>query len=109
MNIVLLAIVSILLSVGAQFALKAGMRTTPALLEALRQPMVLFGLSLYAFGAVCWLAVLGRWDVSKAYPMVGLGFVLSALVGTWLGESVGAVRWVGILMICGGVVLVGRS
>ena len=38
------------------------------------------GFMLYGLGAIVWLGVLAKWDVSKAYPLVGLGFLLSALV-----------------------------
>ena len=109
MAVMLLALTSILLSVAAQFTLKAGMRGGLGLPEALLQPLVIAGLALYVLSALCWLGVLGRWDVSKAYPLVGLGFVMSALVGQWLGEPVGIARWSGVFLIVCGVVLVSRS
>jgi drug/metabolite transporter (DMT)-like permease len=109
MTVFLLALVSILISVAAQFTLKAGMRGSPGLPEVFLQPLVLAGLGLYGLSAVCWLGVLGRWDVSKAYPMVGLGFVVAALVGLWLGEPVSPLRWAGVALICCGVMLISRS
>lgn len=120
-NPLLLALVSILMSVAAQFALKAGMSSQPvqALLGApgglakfagiLLHPWVLSGFVLYGLGAVVWLSVLARWDVSKAYPLVGLGFVLTALVGAMLGEQIGGMRAAGIALICVGVWCVARS
>lgn len=116
-----LALVSIAISVAAQFALKAGM-SAPGVKQAmveeggiklalavLLQPQVLAGLLLYGLGAVVWLAVLARWDVSKAYPLVGLGFVLTLGVGLMLGEAVTLQRSLGVLMIAAGVVAVARS
>lgn len=114
-----LALLSILMSVAAQFILKAGVRSAQAagaapdatarLVATLLHPQVLAGLACYAGSAVVWLAVLGKWDVSKAYPLVGLGFVLTLPVGWMLGEQVGAQRLAGALLIAVGVVLVGRS
>jgi len=108
---ILLAITSILLSVAAQFALKAGTRAcvgcSPWAMPF--QPMVFLGFCFYGISALVWLWVLARWDVSKAYPMVGLGFVLSVAVGAALGEPVPAARWMGVALICAGVLLVGRS
>lgn len=105
-----LAFLSIALSVAAQFALKAGMRTPgDGLLSALVQPMVLLGFALYGLGAVVWLSVLARWDVSKAYPLVGLGFVATAVIGHFIGEQMSLLRGLGVLLICGGVLLVARS
>ena len=67
------------------------------------------GFMLYGLSAIVWLGVLAKWDVSKAYPLVGLGFLLSALVGLALGESVTVIRGLGVLMIISGVLLVGMS
>jgi multidrug transporter EmrE-like cation transporter len=120
-NTFVLAVFSIALSVAAQFLLKAGMSdaalrpvlaetfTARTLVAVLANPWVLGGFVLYGLGALVWLAVLARWDVTKAYPLVGLGFLLTALVGYLLGEQLTAIRIAGIGLICAGVLLVGRS
>lgn len=115
-----LAILSILMSVGAQFMLKAGM-AAPIVQEGLKQgggAMVLgmlrsvhlwAGFAMYGASAVVWLGVLAKWDVSRAYPMVGLGFVLTALIGHFLGEQVGPARLAGIALIVLGIALIGKT
>ena len=70
---------------------------------------VLGGLFMYALGAIVWLGVLSKWDVSKAYPMVGMGFGLSIVVGFMLGEQITLVRAGGVALICAGVFMVSRS
>jgi len=70
---------------------------------------VISGLMLYALGAIVWLGVLARWDVSKAYPMVGLGFGLTVAIGFLLGEQVTLLRIIGVILICTGVFLISRS
>ncbi len=77
--------------------------------NALTDRYILGGFLLYGLGATIWLTVLSRWDVSKAYPLVGLGFVLTAGIGFLAGESVTTIRLVGVLLICAGVALVGQS
>lgn len=121
MSTILLALVGIGLSVAAQFTMKAGMSSAPlrAALEQgvdWRTMLVLFsnkyiltGLFMYAVGAIAWLGVLSRWEVSKAYPLVGSGFVLTVLIGLALGEQVTALRAAGVALICAGVFLVGQS
>lgn len=121
MKILLIALFSIALSVAAQFSLKAGMsgagvRETLAepfslrtILGVLTDKYVLGGFMLYGLGAVVWLAVLSKLDVSKAYPLVGLGFVFTVAIGYLLGEQVTLPRVIGVALICAGVFLVGRS
>lgn len=116
-----LAIVGIAFSVAAQFSLKAGMSDATAKVlqqetNALRSIAIVLsnkyvvgGLILYGLGAIVWLAVLSKWDVSKAYPLVGFGFVITAAVGFYVGEAVTLVRVIGILMVTAGVVLISQS
>lgn len=120
-NVLFIALTSIAISVAAQFALKAGMSSV-GVKAALEQPMsistafhvltngfVFGGFVLYGVGAIVWLGVLSRWDVSKAYPLVGFGFVLTAVVGVLIGEQMSLSRALGVAMICAGVLLVSRS
>jgi multidrug transporter EmrE-like cation transporter len=116
-----LAVLCIAFSVAAQFLLKAGMSST-SVASALTEPFgiktawhiftngsVLLGFLCYGLSAIAWLGVLANWDVSKAYPLVGLGFAITVTVGWTLGEHVTPARFLGVLLICGGVVLVARS
>lgn len=121
MNTGLIALLSIVMSVAAQFLLRAGVtgmrsRETFAaswwltdLLFPLKEPLVLAGLLVYGLGAILWLAVLSEWEVSKAYPLVGLGFALTAGIGIALGEAVGLQRAFGVALIGIGVLVIGRS
>ena len=116
-----IALVSICLSVVAQFCLKAGMSSATVktaladplapktVLALATNPYLLAGFALYGLGAVVWLSVLARWDVSKAYPLVGLGFALTLLIGWLAGEQVPLQRIGGVLLICAGVWIVGRT
>jgi multidrug transporter EmrE-like cation transporter len=121
MNPFFIAITSIALSVAAQFSLKAGM-SSKAIIEAMGQPhgiktlvlvlsdkYVFIGFLLYGLGAVAWLGVLSKWDVSKAYPLVGLGFVFTVAIGFLIGEHVSLVRLMGVALICIGVLVVSLS
>lgn len=121
MNIFLIAIASVAISVMAQFSLKMGM-SSPAIREALStaggahsamavatNKFVLLGFLLYGIGALVWLAVLSKWEVSKAYPLVGLGFVFTLLIGFSLGEQVSMPRAFGAVLICAGVFVVSKT
>jgi multidrug transporter EmrE-like cation transporter len=56
-----------------------------------------------------WLGVLSKWDVSKAYPLVGLGFALTVLIGLLAGEQVTLLRGIGVVLICAGVWAVSQT
>jgi drug/metabolite transporter (DMT)-like permease len=77
---------------------------------ALLNPLVLGGLALYFAGALVWLMVLAKADLSFAYPFVGLGFIISMALGYFmLQEPVTLQRVAGTLLIAAGVVLVASS
>ena len=121
MNTLIVAILSIAFSVVAQFLLKAGMSgarvrdilekplSPYALFEILTDRFVLSGFLCYGLGAIVWLAVLSKWDVSKAYPLVGLGFVFTAMFAFFAGEQVTFARATGIGLIVAGVFVVSQS
>ena len=116
----LLILAGVLLNAGAQLLLKAGMTqighfeftTANAFPIAMRVMMnlpIVSGLSLYVFSVVVWLLVLSRVQVSYAYPMLSLGYVVNALAANYFfGEPLTFPRVTGILIIILGVYLVAR-
>jgi len=106
-----LAVFCVLLSSAAQLVMKRGMAAGAAgtdvagtYLHALSSPLVWLGLALYGASAVLWLWVLSRLDVSLAYPLVSLGFVVTLALGiTWLGEPFSWTRLAGCGLIVAGV------
>jgi multidrug transporter EmrE-like cation transporter len=64
----------------------------------------------YAVSVVFWILALSRVDVSIAYPMLSIGYVVNALAA-WLlfSEQLNAARVTGIGVIILGVWLVARS
>jgi len=111
----------VLLNAMAQLALKQGMRsighfsfklnslisTAPA---AALNPFILAGLGCYIISVVIWLLVLSRVEVSYAYPLLSVGYIVTALAGRLLfNEAMGITRWSGILVICLGVWLITRT
>jgi multidrug transporter EmrE-like cation transporter len=118
----LLILSSVALSALAQIALKAGMATSviqanlasppgiAALTAIFGSWRILLGLLIYFLSAGVWLFVLARVDVSLAYPFVGLGFILTMLLGWGMrGEILSVHRVAGTALIVAGVVLLARS
>jgi multidrug transporter EmrE-like cation transporter len=112
----------VLLNSIAQLLLKAGARTLgsvsmasgasvfAAALGAATQPWILLGLVCYFVSAGLWIIALTRVDVTVAYPMLSMGYVIAALLAWQLfGESLTTGRVLGIGIILVGVVVLGRS
>ena len=116
-----LIITGVLLNAAAQIVLKQGMRAIgtfaftidnliPIGLRVALNPFIVLGIGFYVVSVVVWLLVLSRVDVSYAYPMLSVGYIVAALAGKVLfGEPVDIVRWSGILTICLGVYLITRT
>ena len=116
-----LLVIAILLSTTGELLLKRGismvgvLHLTPAeffplLIKAFTNIYVLAGFALIFGGSIFWLAVLSRVELSWAYPMLSLGYVL-VVIESWLllNEAVTPMRLVGVLVICLGVFIVSRS
>ena len=111
----------ILLNAVAQLLLKAGaMRlgeitlAPSTLLLTLGQLAsnlpIMAGLSLYGISVITWIAGLSRVDVSIAYPLLSLGYVINAIAAHYLfGETLSTQRLVAIGIILRGVFILARS
>ena len=114
-------VAGVLLNALAQLLLKAGvaplgpLHLDPASAlstasRVLAQWPIVAGLGCYVVSVGIWIVALSRADVSLAYPMLSLGYVVNAIAAHYLfGESVTLTRWLGIAFIIGGVWLVARS
>ena len=101
---------AVILGTAAQLFLKAGTNATPVGLGLALEPRILAGIACYAVSLIVWILALSKTPVSVAYPMVSLGFALNAVLAWWLlGESLAAMKLVGIGFIILGVILVARS
>ncbi|WP_309639350.1 SMR family transporter [Methylibium sp.] len=114
-GVLLNAVAQLLLKAGASSAGQISLAaTSPALWRTAtglaQHPAILGGLACYAISVVVWIVALSRVEVSIAYPMLSIGYVVNALLAWWLfGEDVNAQRWLGIGVIVVGVVLVAHS
>jgi multidrug transporter EmrE-like cation transporter len=111
----------VLLNATAQLLLKAGTNAVgqfefsagniiPVGMKLALEPHILGGLTCYVVSVVVWILGLSRVEVSIAYPMLSLGYVLNAAAAWYLfGEAVSLTRLAGIGVIIVGVYIVARS
>ncbi len=116
-----LILFGVLLNAAAQLALKQGMRQVGYFDFMLGNLSRIFwavagngyiwaGLTCYVISVVVWLLVLSRVEVSYAYPLLSVGYIVTACAG-WLffQENLSLTRLLGIAVICLGVYLITRS
>lgn len=114
-------LLGVLLNAGAQLLLKEGTRRIghfdfnwanliPVGLQATANPFILGGLASYVLSVVVWIMVLSRVDVSFAYPMLSVGYIVNAAAAAYLfQEELSMARMSGIVTIMAGVYLITRS
>lgn len=117
----LLIILGVMLNAAAQLLLKAGMsqighfefnltNIIPIGLKVSVNPPILAGLTAYVVSVIVWLLVLSRVQVSFAYPMLSIGYIVNAIAAYYLfGEPMSILRVTGIFIIIAGVYLVSQS
>jgi drug/metabolite transporter (DMT)-like permease len=116
-----LILLSVTISALAQFCLRLGM-SSPAVQQAMSSssagtiyavssnPAVLAGLMLYGLGAVIWLFVLARVNVTIAYPFVSISFLITAALAVlFLGEPLSRPVLMGTALITIGILVLARG
>ncbi|KAK48950.1 SMR family transporter [Caballeronia sp. LZ029] len=114
-------VIGVSLNACAQLLLKAGVNAvghfdfTPANIlpvgfKIATQWPIIGGLACYVLSVVVWIVGLSRVDVSIAYPMLSLGYVVNAFAAWYLfGEVLSMQRLIGIGIILIGVVVLARG
>lgn len=115
----LLILLDIILVVAGQFCMKFGINKVGSfnsmpmgqfLIKAFTTPIIILGIALYAVSAVVWIIILSKVDLSFAYPMLSIGYVLVLLVSwAFLGESINLIKILGIAFICLGIIFIFKS
>ncbi|SAK67960.1 4-amino-4-deoxy-L-arabinose transferase [Caballeronia hypogeia] len=114
-------VIGVSLNACAQLLLKAGVNAvghfefTPANIvpvgfKIATQLPIIGGLGCYVLSVVVWIVGLSRVDVSIAYPMLSLGYIVNAFAAWYLfGEVLSMQRLIGIGIILIGVVVLARG
>jgi len=116
MEVIALVLISVLLGVLGQLSLKQGMKKignfelkdffSARIFELVAEKFVVIGIALYAIATLLWLVVISKEELSFAYPMLAIGYILIAIFSKiFFNENVTFVRFLGILLISIGVFL----
>jgi multidrug transporter EmrE-like cation transporter len=118
----LLIVFSVVLGVGGQIALKYGVGVASGqpssriihsldarsimtfLGSAATNSYVILGFVLYLISALSWLIILSRVDLSFAYPLISIGYIIIVVLSKFIfNEPVTSFRIIGTLLVCTGV------
>ncbi len=111
----LLILLNTLFLVCGQFMWKVGIQHNETGFRSLRgvillfaSPYVLVGLVMYGFATVLWLFILSRVELSLAYPIQSLAYIIAVFGAYWLfNEPLSVAKIVGCLLILAGVIFIG--
>ena len=114
-------LITIVFTVVGQLLVKQGIRevsgslgqaseATLLIVRALTNWKVVLGLGSAVIAALSWMVAVSHSDLSFAYPFMGLPIVLVlALSGALFGEVVPITRWVGVGIVCVGLLIAARK
>ncbi|MBI2251434.1 MAG: EamA family transporter [Armatimonadetes bacterium] len=118
-KLISMVFISCLLGVSGQISLKIGMNHVgrigkdslmffwPLMLKVISSPLIWLGLFFYALSFVWWLVILSRVNLSLAYPLISMNFIL-VILAAWLflHEPVSINRILGVIIICSGIMII---
>lgn len=112
-----IALVSILLGATGQFLFRLGMLhygkvsvtgIWSQLGSIIFTPAIFMGFMCFGVSSILWLVVISRWELSYAYPLVSLGYVIAIFYGTFLlNETLSMPRILGCILILAGISVLG--
>jgi len=122
MSFLQLLLISVTFNVTANILLKKGVlaaggvsghkaKLLQELLKVAVNPLIIFGLFLYALSFIVWLRVLTFNDLSKSYPIFATIVFLLTTLGSaiFLKESITFLRLIGIAVMLLGIFIVAKN
>jgi multidrug transporter EmrE-like cation transporter len=116
-----LIVIGVLFNVAAQLLIKAGTNAVgyfeysrenilPIGWKLATEPHIIGALTCYVFGVVIWVLALSRVQVSIAYPLLSLGYVVNGIAAWWLfNEAFSPAKMLGMGVIIVGVLIISRA
>ncbi len=80
------------------------------LMTVVKNSYISIGIVLYIISFFLWIYALTKLDVSVLSPIGSLIFVIVAILAVFfLGEKVTSIRWMGIILVVAGSILIART
>lgn len=115
-----LILISVFLGAVGQILVKVGAPTLqlsftlneifPSIINIIRNLPVMAGIISYGVSFLIWIKVLSKVELSYAYPMVSLGYVITMAFSYFVfKENISIMRFMGVGFIIVGVIIVAKS
>ena len=111
----------VMLNVAAQLLIKSGTNVVgyfefsrenilPVGWKLATEPHIIGAMACYALGVGIWILALSRVQVSIAYPLLSMGYVVNAVAAWWLfNEAFNPSKVLGMGIIILGVIIISRA
>lgn len=117
MSVILIVLSCAALGVAGQLLMKKGMNNVGVVnikdvfslkvFPILFEKYVFVGFLIYVVASLLWLVALSQEELNFIYPLIASGYIITAILSKFLfNESLSMFRFLGILLICGGVYLI---
>ncbi len=114
-----MALISIALGATGQFLFRVGMLKVGKvtlysiggqIFQVLFTPAIILGFFCFGLSSLLWLIIISRWQLSFAYPLVALGYIIVIAYGTiFLRETLDLPKIIGCLFILSGIGILGLA
>jgi multidrug transporter EmrE-like cation transporter len=123
MNLVSFSLIlaGVMLNAAAQILMKTGTNSigyfdfsaaniVPIGWKLATEPHIIGAMCCYVLGVIIWILALSRVQVSIAYPLLSMGYVVNAVAAWYLfNESFNPTKVIGMGVIIMGVVIISRA
>lgn len=123
MNLVSFSMIlaGVMLNAAAQLLMKTGTNAVgyfdfsvanivPVGWKLATEPHIIGAMICYVFGVVIWILALSRVQVSIAYPLLSMGYIVNAVAAWYLfNEAFSPAKVIGVGIIILGVIIISRA
>ena len=121
MHNILLILSSVILNAFAQLFIRQGMlklgkismtidQLWHMILQSITNLYIWAGMMSYAISILLWMVVLSKVNVSLAYPVLSIGYIVTTIIAYFaFGEPITVQKVMGIAIICLGVIVLTYS
>lgn len=108
LSIVLVLIASVISAVGSLFFKKGSKGVSRNIIKLLKNSFLMYGFFMYLASSILYILALRGGELSVLYPLISTTYIWSSLFAVYfLREKMNRFKWMGVILIMIGVMLIG--